>query len=106
MVNEEVQMRVPIAYRTGYKDGVKAACGVLQLEADMNLTKSIPATVIPELVLPYTDEECAPLPPEEFPESDEDIEDPSDAEAKDGSAVEKVVDDAGDGKVAEDIGKP
>lgn len=46
----------------------------------MNLTKSIPAPVVPELNLPFTDEECAPFPPEEFPESDEEIEDVSDAE--------------------------
>lgn len=31
MVNEAIEERVPIAYRTEYKDG---ACGVLQLEAD------------------------------------------------------------------------
>lgn len=46
MVNEAVEFRVPVAYRTGYKDGVKAACGVLQLEADLNLTKSIPAVCL------------------------------------------------------------
>lgn len=62
MVNEEIEFSVPVAYRTGYKDGVKAACRVLQLEADLNLTKSILAPVTPELVLPYTEEECTPLP--------------------------------------------
>lgn len=74
----------------GYKDGVAAAVGVLQLEPDLNLTKSIPEVVILELVLPYTDEKCAPLPLEEFPESDEEIEDISDAEAEDGSGLKKV----------------
>lgn len=29
MVNDEIELRMPIAYRRGYKDGVKAACGVL-----------------------------------------------------------------------------
>ncbi|XP_058216136.1 uncharacterized protein LOC131327138 [Rhododendron vialii] len=77
MVNDEVKSRVPIAYRTGYKDGVKAACAVMQLEPDLNLTKSIPAPVTPELVLPYTEEECAPLPPEDFPDSDDDVEEVS-----------------------------
>ncbi|KAI8568020.1 hypothetical protein RHMOL_Rhmol02G0166200 [Rhododendron molle] len=47
MVNDEVAIRVPIAYNRGYKDGVKAACGVLQLEADMAMTKSIPGPVVP-----------------------------------------------------------
>ncbi|XP_058189243.1 uncharacterized protein LOC131306830 [Rhododendron vialii] len=91
MVNDAIKMRVPIAYRTGYKDGVKAACGVMQLEADMNLTKSIPAPVTPELVLPYTEEECAPLPPEEFPESEDDVEDLTDADvaAEDLTGLEK-----------------
>lgn len=95
MVNEAVEFRVPIAYRMGYNDGVAAACGVLQLEADMNMTKSIPAAVVPELVLPYIDEECAPLPPEEFPESDEEIEDIFDAEAEGGSGAKKVTEDVG-----------
>ncbi|KAI8530297.1 hypothetical protein RHMOL_Rhmol11G0045600 [Rhododendron molle] len=80
MVNDEVEIRVPIAYNRGYKDGVKAACGVLQLEADMAMTKSIPGPVVPELELPYTTEECEPLPPEEFPESEDDIEDITEAE--------------------------
>lgn len=39
MVNEEVVLRVPIAYRMGYKDRVATTAGVLQLEVDMNLTK-------------------------------------------------------------------
>lgn len=104
MVNEAIEFRVPVAYRTGYKDGVKAACGVLQLEAYMNMTKSIPEAVVPELVLPYTEEECAPLPLEEYPESDEDIEDLSDAEGEDGIAAKKVTGDAGDENMAEDAG--
>lgn len=88
MVNEEVILRVSIAYRTGYKDGVAAAAGVLQLEANMNLTKSIPEAVVrPKLVLPYTEEECMPLPPEEFPKSEEEIEDVSDNDAEGGSGA-------------------
>lgn len=62
MVNEAVELRVPIAYWTGYKDGVAAATVVLQLEAYMNLTKSIPKAVVPKLVMPYTEEECVPSP--------------------------------------------
>lgn len=43
---------------------------------------------MPELVLPYTEEDCAPIPPEEFPESDEEIEDVLDGDA-DGGSVDK-----------------
>lgn len=95
MVNEEVVLRVPIAYKTGYKDGVAAAASVLRLEANMNLTKSIPTAVVLDLNLPYTDEECAPLPPEEFPESDEEIEDISDEDAEGGSRAKSVADNVG-----------
>lgn len=92
MVNEEIILRVPIGYRTGYKDGVAAAAGVLQLEADMNLTKSIPAPVVPELNLPYTDEACAPLLLEEFPESDDEgFEDDVDLDVEDGSGVKAAL---------------
>ncbi|KAI8568471.1 hypothetical protein RHMOL_Rhmol02G0202400 [Rhododendron molle] len=82
----------------GYKDGVRTACGVLQLKADMNLTKSIPAPVTPELILPYSEEECAPLPLKEFLESEEDIDDLTDADADggDGSGGKKTG-ESGDG---------
>ncbi|KAI8560123.1 hypothetical protein RHMOL_Rhmol04G0231500 [Rhododendron molle] len=60
----------------------------------MNLTKSLPRPVTPELELPYTAEECEPLPPEEFPESEEEIEDLIDdiAEGGDGSSGKKMGD--------------
>ncbi|KAI8550430.1 hypothetical protein RHMOL_Rhmol06G0106100 [Rhododendron molle] len=93
MVNEAIKFRVPVAYQTGYKDGVKAICAVLQLEADMNLTKSIPMPKTPELVLPYTDEKSAPLPLEDYPESEDDIKDILDAEVGDGSGSKKVAED-------------
>lgn len=68
----------------------------------MNLTKSIPEAIVPELILPYTEEECAALPPEEFPESDEEIEDVSDAEgAEAGNGSNKVAEDVE--KVADDV---
>ncbi|XP_058215027.1 spindle pole body component 110-like [Rhododendron vialii] len=47
MVNEEVEKRVPMAYRNGYKDGVATAASALQLESDSNLYKSIPAPAVP-----------------------------------------------------------
>lgn len=78
---------------------MKATCEVMQLEPDLNLTKSIPSPVIPELVLPYTDEECAPLPPEEFSESEEDVDDLTNADDGDESIGKKAGDE---GTVAED----
>lgn len=52
----------------------------------MNLTKSIPAPVVPELVLPYTNEECVPFPSEMFEDSeDEGLEEgAADMAAEDG----------------------
>lgn len=70
----------------------------------MNLTKSIPAVVVPDLVLPYTEEECAPLPPKEYPVSNEDIEDVSHAEGEDGAGGKKVDSDIGEENMAEDTG--
>jgi hypothetical protein len=111
MVNDEIKLRVPIAFRTGYKDGVKATCAVLNPDADLGL---IPAPVAPELVLPYTEEECAPLPPEEYPESEEDVEDLTEAEAeanagdggeKVGDAAEKVANDELEPTIAKQEGE-
>lgn len=80
MVNEELTKKMLISYRTGYKAGVRAACAVMQVEPDANFMKSIPVAEVPELNLPYTDEECAPLPPEEYAESDDDVDDLTDAD--------------------------
>lgn len=101
MVNEELILKIPIAFRSGYKDGVANAAGVLQLKADMNLTKMIPAPVTPELVLPYTDEECAPLPPEIFEDSEDEGLEEGDADmaAEDGSGVKAVGGDVEAGAV-------
>lgn len=60
----------------------------------MNLTKQIHAPVVPELVLTYTEEECAPLPPEVFKDNeDEGLEGDVDMAVEDGSGVKA----AGDG---------
>lgn len=94
MVNDQVEVRVPIAYRRGYKDEVAAAFSVLQLEADMNLTKSIPAPVVPKLEISYTEAECALLPPEEYPESDDDVEDVSGDGTEDATRAKSNAEDA------------
>ncbi|KAI8571316.1 hypothetical protein RHMOL_Rhmol01G0110100 [Rhododendron molle] len=61
MVNDAIELRVPIAYRAGNKAGMKAVSEAMQLDLDLS---SILAPVVPELELPYNAEECEPLPPQ------------------------------------------
>ncbi|KAI8559768.1 hypothetical protein RHMOL_Rhmol04G0199700 [Rhododendron molle] len=82
MVNEHLREKVPIAYRAGYKAGVSAVGEGMQIELDLS---RINAAIVPELELPYTDEECAPLLDEEFPESEEDLDDLTVLDVEDGS---------------------
>ncbi|KAG5516531.1 hypothetical protein RHGRI_037293 [Rhododendron griersonianum] len=77
MVNDELEARLPDFYKLGYAAGADA----MVVEADSIFLKQLPQPVIPNLELPYTEEECVPLPPEE----DEDKE-MADAEA---SGLEK-----------------
>lgn len=99
MVNKELVLKIPIAYRAGYKDRVAAADGMLQLEVDMNLTKQIPAPI----VLPYTDEECEPLPPKEFEDNKDDGLKEGDVDkAADDGAEAKAANDEAEAKVADD----
>lgn len=61
----------------------------------MNLTKQIPAPIVPELALSYTDE-CEPLPPKEFEDSeDEGLEEGDvDKAANDGAEAKAAADEA------------
>ncbi|KAG5516532.1 hypothetical protein RHGRI_037293 [Rhododendron griersonianum] len=68
-------------YEAGIKLGYAAGADAMVVEADSIFLKQLPQPVIPNLELPYTEEECVPLPPEE----DEDKE-MADAEA---SGLEK-----------------
>ncbi|KAG5550328.1 hypothetical protein RHGRI_015328 [Rhododendron griersonianum] len=52
-------------FELGYAAGAEAMAGVLVVEADSKFLQQLPPPVIPDLRLPYSEEECAPLPPEE-----------------------------------------
>ncbi|KAG5547934.1 hypothetical protein RHGRI_013572 [Rhododendron griersonianum] len=69
MVNDELETRLPDFFELGYAAGAEAMAGVLVVEADSKFLQQLPPPVIPDLQLPYTEEECDPLPPEE----DEDV---------------------------------
>ncbi|KAG5545490.1 hypothetical protein RHGRI_017851 [Rhododendron griersonianum] len=69
MVNDELETRLPGFYELGYAAGAKAMAGVLVVETNSTFLQELPPPVIPDLELPYIEEECAPLPPEE----DEDV---------------------------------
>ncbi|KAG5556287.1 hypothetical protein RHGRI_006782 [Rhododendron griersonianum] len=71
MVNDELETRLPIFYELGYAAGADAMAGVLVVESDSDFRRQLPPPVIPDLELPYTEEECAPLPPEEDEDEDE-----------------------------------
>lgn len=67
--------------------------GVMVIEPGVGFLKQLPEPVVPDLELPYTEEECQPLPPE----------DEEDDEMADGSAVEEQGKSGGSkGREAED----
>ncbi|KAG5550370.1 hypothetical protein RHGRI_015357 [Rhododendron griersonianum] len=65
MVNDALEERLPEFFELGYAAGAEAMATVLVVETDTQFRKQVPPPVIPDLRLPYTEEECAPLPPEE-----------------------------------------
>lgn len=90
MVNDELEVRLPDFYRLGYAAGADAMAGVMAIQPESGFLKQLPELVIPDLELPYTEEECQPLPPEE--DEDEEIVDggekgqPADDDAQDKAA--------------------
>lgn len=74
MVNEAITIRIPIAYRVGYKDGARAMAGVMQMDPCQELMGRLPEPQVPKFELPYTTEQCEPLPPEEDDEEEEEEE--------------------------------
>lgn len=82
MVNEELEVRLPDFYKRGYAAGADAMVGVMVSQPESGFLKQFPEPVIPDLELPYTEEECALLPPE----------DDEDEEMAEGSGLEKPVD--------------
>ncbi|KAF7153419.1 hypothetical protein RHSIM_Rhsim01G0111300 [Rhododendron simsii] len=65
MVNEELEVRLPDFFRLGFEAGAKAMAGVMAIEPQSGFLKQLPEPVILSLDLPYTEEECQPLPPGE-----------------------------------------
>lgn len=65
MVNEELEVRLPNFYSRGYNAGADAMAGVMVIQPESGFLRQLPEPVIPDLELPYTEDECAPLPPEE-----------------------------------------
>ncbi|KAG5521172.1 hypothetical protein RHGRI_033655 [Rhododendron griersonianum] len=66
MVNDALEERLPEFFKLGYAAGAEAMADVLVVETDNKFRQQLPPPVIPDLRLPYTEEECAPLPPEEY----------------------------------------
>ncbi|KAG5558331.1 hypothetical protein RHGRI_008306 [Rhododendron griersonianum] len=65
MVNDELEVRLSDFFRLGYAAGADAMAGVMAIQPESGFLKLLPEPVVPDLELPYTEEECAPLPPEE-----------------------------------------
>ncbi|KAF7128858.1 hypothetical protein RHSIM_Rhsim10G0098800 [Rhododendron simsii] len=65
MVNDELEVRLPDFFKLGYAAGADAMAGVMAIQPESGFLKQLPEPVIPSLDLPYTEEECQPLPPEE-----------------------------------------
>lgn len=78
MVNDELEVRLPDFYRLGYDAGAEAMAGVMVIQPESGFLKQLPEPVIPDLELLYTEEECAPLPPEE--DEDEEMAEASEVE--------------------------
>ncbi|KAF7126485.1 hypothetical protein RHSIM_Rhsim05G0211400 [Rhododendron simsii] len=65
MVNDELEVRLPDFFKLGYAAGADAMAGVMAIQPESGFLKQLPEPVVPDLDLPYTEEECQPLPPEE-----------------------------------------
>ncbi|KAF7152420.1 hypothetical protein RHSIM_Rhsim01G0019100 [Rhododendron simsii] len=65
MVNDELEVRLPDFFKLGYAAGADAMAGVMAIQPESGFLKQLPDPIIPNLDLPYTEEECQPLPPEE-----------------------------------------
>lgn len=73
MVNDELEVRLSDFYRLGFAVGADAMAGVMAIQPESGFLKQLPELVIPDLELPYTEEECRPLPSEE--DEDEEMAD-------------------------------
>ncbi|KAF7126442.1 hypothetical protein RHSIM_Rhsim11G0109500 [Rhododendron simsii] len=84
MVNDELEVRLPDFFKLGYAAGADAMAGVMAIQPESGFLKQLPEPVVPDLDLPYTEEECQPLPPEE---DEEEMVDASAAEPQPQSNV-------------------
>ncbi|KAF7150811.1 hypothetical protein RHSIM_Rhsim02G0015100 [Rhododendron simsii] len=84
MVNDELEVRLPDFFKLGYAAGADAMAGVMAIQPESGFLKQLPDPIIPNLDLPYTEEECQPLPPEE---DEEEMVDASAAEPQPQSNV-------------------
>ncbi|KAF7135551.1 hypothetical protein RHSIM_Rhsim08G0126400 [Rhododendron simsii] len=82
-------------YKLGYAAFVDEMAGVMVIEPELGFLKQLLEPVVPDLELPYTEEECQLLPPEE----DED-EQMTDAERQQEGIGENVAEGGGRGKFA------
>ncbi|KAF7143972.1 hypothetical protein RHSIM_Rhsim05G0059700 [Rhododendron simsii] len=91
MVNDEIEVRLPDFFKLGLESGAKAMAGVMAIEPESGFMKQLPKPVFPPLDLPYSEEECQPLPPEE--DEEEAAADPNAVvdEAQEKTAGEKQI---------------
>ncbi|KAF7135137.1 hypothetical protein RHSIM_Rhsim08G0112500 [Rhododendron simsii] len=87
MINDELEARLPDFYKLGYAAGANAMVGVMVIQHESGFLKQLLEPVVPNLELPYTEEECQPLPPE-----DDDVE-MIKAEHQQGRVEEHVAED-------------
>ncbi|KAF7148390.1 hypothetical protein RHSIM_Rhsim03G0041500 [Rhododendron simsii] len=64
MVNDDSNL-LSRFFKLGYAAGADAMAGVMAIQPESGFLKQLPEPVVPDLDLPYTEEECQPLPPEE-----------------------------------------
>ncbi|KAF7121009.1 hypothetical protein RHSIM_Rhsim13G0183200 [Rhododendron simsii] len=65
MVNDELEVQVPDFFKLGYAAGADAMAGVMAIQPESGFLKHLPEPIVPDLNLPYIEEECQPLPPKE-----------------------------------------
>ncbi|KAF7123849.1 hypothetical protein RHSIM_Rhsim12G0055300 [Rhododendron simsii] len=73
MVNDELEVWLPDFFKLGYAAGADAMAGVMAIQPESGFLKQLPELIVPSLDLPYTEEECQPLPPEEDDEEMVDV---------------------------------
>ncbi|KAG5525280.1 hypothetical protein RHGRI_031831 [Rhododendron griersonianum] len=87
MVNDELEVRLPDFFKLGYAAGADAMAGVMIIQPESGFLRQFPKPIIPDLELPYTEKECAPLPLEEDEGEDmaeaSEVEKPADGEKED-----------------------